>query len=208
MRCYSFETLVSYVDGSLDISAVPAVDSHLTSGCAACGEGVEWLRKTLHAMRTDDLQAPPRETVDNVLEYFRKVHRKSFLASVRRCVDAMLLFDSSRQPEYSGVRSVQGSGKQLLYQADHYDIDLRLHPAEPSEYTHIIGQIMVEDDRFDQVSGIPVHVSAARTLLWSTLTDTLGVFYLRSVPQGRYDLKVVLLDREIDIHDVVIDKAV
>lgn len=157
-------------------------------------------------MRTDDLQDPARASVDPLVRYFRATRKRPSPGRIRRLIEATLLFDSSQPLEFSEARSIQGGGKQLLYQADVYDIDIRSYPADPPDYTDLIGQVLAPGDDFDPVNAVPVYLCSGNESRLFTLTDPIGVFHLRKVPEGVYDLKLVLPNYEIAVRAISISR--
>ncbi|MBI3658684.1 MAG: hypothetical protein HY232_19995 [Acidobacteria bacterium] len=202
MACSSIETLVSYLEKTLDAASTQAVASHIDSGCSLCKGTLEWLQMVMQALHTNELKEPPRQTVDQLICHFKMAKRKPLWQPIRRLIAAALMFDSTQQLEFSDARSVQGNGKQLLYQAESYDIDIRFTPARPPNTTNIMGQVLPHESDFERVTAILIELYQGDSALLSTLTDHLGVFNLRKVPAGLYDFKIQLPDCILAIHAV------
>jgi hypothetical protein len=146
------------------------------------------LERLLELMRIDadrrDAEEPPAHVVQRALRLFRQ-RRQNAEPEPRRLV-ARLVFDSSVQPfAAAGVRALEAGGRQLVFSADEYDLDLRI-----SEHA-VRGQVL------GPCTGA-VTVTLQGPVVVGGAADELCQFALDDVPPGRYMLTVVLPDVTID----------
>jgi hypothetical protein len=119
-----------------------------------------------------------------------------------RQVIAVLQFDSFRTPQAYGVRQ-SGIGpevRQVLYNAEPYDLDLRIAPHDGGNW-QISGQVLGADDEDTIVGTIELSSTTPPT---SVPCNDLGEFVLPPVPAGRYRLTVRLPDLAITIESLEI----
>ncbi|MFP4439560.1 MAG: hypothetical protein ACLFVO_20145 [Chloroflexaceae bacterium] len=125
-------------------------------------------------------------------------------ADVLRQVIAVLQFDSFRTPQAYGVRQ-SGIGpevRQVLYNADTYDIDLRIAPHDGS--WQISGQVLGPDDEDTIVGTVEL---GSTTPLTSVPCNDFGEFVLPPVPAGSYRLIVRLPDLAITIESLEVGQS-
>jgi hypothetical protein len=109
--------------------------------------------------------------------------------------------------QLADVRSdlTQGSavaGRQMLFQAGDYDIDLRFEQAENSEVEEMIGQILPQEQRPAEISHFSTQLLRGETEIDRAQTDARGIFKFPRVPSGVYNLKIQVPEGEINIRDV------
>lgn len=208
MKCPSFDQLVDFVEERLPPEDQRAVLDHMGSGCRRCQPDVEWVRDILLVMRTDASQAPPDWVIEPLLDHFDKVIEEKTPVSAWKKLAAVLVFDSLQQAEFAGVRNVRALAKQLLYQTDAYDIDIRLNPTESPQFESIIGQVLPRGENSEKTAGAKIRVCLGDEDVCSTLTNKLGIFTIYKLPQGKYDFKVLMSGTEIVIYGVSTSKFI
>jgi hypothetical protein len=125
-------------------------------------------------------------------------------AAALRQVIAVLQFDSFRAPQAYGVRQsgIGSEVRQVLYNADPYDLDLRIAPHDGS--WQISGQVLGADDEDTIVGTVELSSTTPPT---SVPCNDFGEFVLPPVPAGRYRLTVRLPDRAITIEALEVGQA-
>jgi hypothetical protein len=125
-------------------------------------------------------------------------------AAALRQVIAVLQFDSFRAPQAFGVRQsgIGSEVRQVLYNADPYDLDLRIAPHDGS--WQISGQVLGPDDEDTIVGTVELSSTTPPT---SVPCNDFGEFVLPPVPAGRYRLTVRLPDRAITIEALEVGQA-
>jgi hypothetical protein len=125
-------------------------------------------------------------------------------AAALRQVIAVLQFDSFRAPQAYGVRqSATGSAvRQVLYNADPYDLDLRIAPHDGS--WQISGQVLGPDDEDTMVGTVALSSTTPPT---SVPCNDFGEFVLPPVPAGNYRLTIQLPDLAITIEALEVGQS-
>jgi len=125
-------------------------------------------------------------------------------AAALRQVIAVLQFDSFRAPQAYGVRQsgIGSEVRQVLYNADPYDLDLRIAPHDGS--WQISGQVLGPDDEDTIVGTVELSSTTPPT---SVPCNDFGEFVLPPVPAGNYRLTVRLPDRAITIEALEVGQA-
>jgi hypothetical protein len=101
---------------------------------------------------------------------------------------AVLKFDSSSVlPVAMGVRSIGSQTRQMLFSAEGRDIDLRIAPRAKgaSRQWDITGQVLGPDDNGS------VSLRGANCE-WSANLNDLSEFHIEDIPEGQYQLLVML----------------
>jgi hypothetical protein len=91
---------------------------------------------------------------------------------------AELVFDSFRQPVPAGARSSVTSGRQLLYESDGVDIDIRTHFDTDANRVFLTGQVLNPGEPNANMKGISVIVVDKSGALAQTVTTASGEFQL------------------------------
>jgi hypothetical protein len=112
-----------------------------------------------------------------------------------------LIFDSFKQPALAGARSARSAAapRQLLYSVDDYSIDLQIATSGSSR-ADLIGQILsAAEPGFESVSGISVGLTRKGKPVHQTATDEVGIFVIKKIDRGRYDLTIEARDMTISV---------
>lgn len=149
---------------------------HLDSGCRRCAKTVRLWKAVLSVADEETSYHPPEESLRQALGQFNLHRPPSLLERMAR--QAVLVFDSFRQPMPVGVRAVGPMPRQLLYKAGHYTLKLRVEPEPGSDRLSIVGQILDEQDATAALQNIGVLALEGSTMLDRTLTNSLGEFQL------------------------------
>jgi hypothetical protein len=115
-------------------------------------------------------------------------------------VFAVLKFDSlAASPVSLGVRSIGSTTRQMLFSAEGRDIDVRVAPRSMGNTRKwdIIGQVLGPDD-----NGSVSLRSSSRE--WSANLNDLSEFHIEDVPEGEYQLMVMLNGSVIVLPDLKI----
>src|SRR5262245_5859278 len=134
MSHINFETLLDYVEGSLNPETVSAVEAHLAQPCARCQALARQITELTQLMAHDKTAAPPQPLLKRMLAV---IHRRP--ATERPRIPAALIFDSWQHAPLAAVRGA-GQAQQLLFSAEGLDIDLHLTSSQ--DETTVRGQIL------------------------------------------------------------------
>jgi hypothetical protein len=113
---------------------------------------------------------------------------------------AVLKFDSmTASPVAMGVRSIGSATRQMLFSAEGRDIDVRIAPRTigNAQKWDVVGQVLGPDDN-GSVSLRSEHRE------WSANLNELSEFHIEDVPEGEYQLLVMLNGSVIVLPDLKI----
>jgi hypothetical protein len=182
-----FDQLVDLVDGRLSAEALERARAHL-AGCKRCAADVAWLEHLIGLMRNDTSVDAPADQIARVVGLF---HQRGNRAP-RRLV-ARMRFDSARQPQGIGLRSGFTAGRQLVFNADDIDLDLRISPAITG--WAVAGQLL------GNCHGGEVELYGAQGVARATLNQFCE-FKLPPIQAGVYTLTLHLEGTDLEIADL------
>jgi hypothetical protein len=184
----SFERLADLAERRLTPEESQMSQQHIAA-CDACGREWASLSNVIAAMRADTSEDAPRDLVFSVVSMFRAARPEK--PSLARRVLAALSFDSAQRTPAYGLRSgATAAARQMLFNAEGYDLDLRVATKN--------GQIAVSG----QVLGDDCAGSVAlenETVSVQTALNDLCEFTLPPVPSGVYTLRLRLSGLEVEI---------
>jgi hypothetical protein len=196
MAHLNFETLLNYVEGSLNPEAASAVEAHLNQPCTRCRALSGQIAELLHLMTHDNTVAPPQPLLQRMLAVVKR-----HTAPDRPRIPAALVFNSWQHAPLAAVRG-SGQAHQLLFSAEGLDIDLHLTSSQ--DETTVRGQILGSDQ--DKAQPAPVvNLYSGGDFVATTATDRLGQFVFQSIPAGTYELHIELDYADITIEGIRLD---
>lgn len=177
----SFEALVDVVTGHQPYSADLA--THL-SACEHCQQELQSIRLLIAMLRDMADVEVPRALLEKLNALMRQ---RSAQPPRRRWLQAILLFDSLRQPVAAGVRSARSTTRQLVFDIDGCKLDLRIR-------THLGRQHL--SGQFLGYTGSPpeVRLQSDNDTLQATINELL-VFEFPPVPERPHRLQIAFEDR-------------
>lgn len=189
-----YEILVSYLENTLSPLEQAKVDEHLSAPCPDCKRKVNQLRIVFDAAMTDKTVAPPVDVLNRAIA----IHQKQAKARANPILRALatLQFDSRQQLSAMPSRGAART-HQMLYSAQHVDIDLKITP-EHGEHD-LVGQILAEEKTDERSTAFVTLQNEAGESLKGVETDLFGQFAFRQVPSGTYDLLFDLGSQEVSI---------
>lgn len=202
VNCFTYQQLMDFAEGTLDPKDHQALLERIAGGCGRCREEADLLKTMVALMRSDRYGEAPAKVVNTTIGLFERLRKNLLPEQIKRRVQAWLAFDSLQQPALAGIRNAKGAGKQLLYKAEGYDIDLRFSPVDPGEFENVMGQILQQSSAAGMADTV-VSLSFEGQEVLMTTTDAFGIFIFRNLPpQKKYDLKITLPEVEIHIGEV------
>jgi hypothetical protein len=205
MTCVSLDEIVALIRGTIAPAEKANVQAHI-SGCTICAENQRWLSEMLAVTARDDSFDFSEETIAWSVAQFRAA---SASAPSKMQILARLVFDNLLPAQTVEVRSMAAPGisRQMLYQGGGYDVDLRLEQFETAGAILILGQIASTRAKPDELAGLTVemtrHDSAFGRLDNKTAeTDDRGMFRLRDVAPGEYDIVIHLPEGDFSINAI------
>jgi hypothetical protein len=179
-----FATLVDLAEGRRESDAQQT--AHL-SACARCAADRRWLEQTMTLMRTDDSTDAPAHVIDRAVRLMRPQEAGP---SLLRRVLATLSFDSAQMQPAFGLRAGQPAMRQLLFNAEGRDIDLRISGS--GDVWIVAGQVLGSCQR--GAARLRNADSDVQTEL-----NNLCEFALSPVAAGTYTLTLRLDDVEVEL---------
>jgi hypothetical protein len=185
----SFAQVVDLVEGRLSVADQAQAQAH-TAGCARCAAQFTWLARVIALMRADKGDDPPAQVVARAVDLFR-MRGTLDPVGVRQRRLAALHFDSWRTAPPLGVRGGARLDRQLLFNAEGCDVDVRIRRF--GEVWAVAGQVLGPDQ-----SG-QVTLQGASSTLQGVLNE-MSEFTLSPVSPGTYTLIVQLPSVEVEIN--------
>jgi anti-sigma factor RsiW len=180
-RHLNYGQLLDLEEGRLTASTAVPLHEHLAQ-CAACAERLATIQRTIAALHDDAGEDAPAYVIARAKRLLPQFRTQQAEPSPLRRVLAALNFDSfSVQPAY-GLRSGQTTARQMLFNADDHDLDLRITPA--GEQWVVAGQVLGPS------TGGTVTLDGPTTV--ETPLNDLSEFTLPPVPAGSYSLNITL----------------
>jgi hypothetical protein len=205
MECPSLISLLDCMQGQLPADERSAVLAHLSSDCPGCRDNQRWLEEVIQLASEDKSFEYSHETIQQVVSYF-KTRSATSSPSLPQFI-ARQIFDSFASNQLVNVRSdlagtLWVSGRQMLFHAAGYDIDLRFEQAEDSDDEELIGQILSEKQVLSGLTRLSVHLIKGETEIDIVKTDERGIFKFARVLAGVYNIKIQVPEGEIYIFEV------
>lgn len=191
MKCPTFERLIDFLDARLGSTPAAEVAAHLDSGCGSCSSDRDWYQALKRVAASDESLEPPAWVFKRALRVFEEAGRtRATVASRAGRLIASLLFDSASQPVMAEARSSAAEGRQLLYRAGDFCVDLQVMPVDQN-LLDITGQILREGEfLFESVAGLPLQLADTTGASYSRVTSDRGEFSINGIKPGRYDLRI------------------
>lgn len=182
----SLETLADIAEDRAIPASLEAAMAHVVT-CSACDDTLRRLRQLFLMMRSDTAADAPRDVLKSAIDIFSPPRRPPLPRII-----ATLIFDSRNASPAFGMRSLHTTSRQLLYEAQHTDLDLRI--TIQNEECVVAGQVLREGCAAGGVVEITGVTGSAEASL-----NELCEFTLPAIPLGNYSLRVRMQDVEIEI---------
>ena len=205
MGCLNLNNLADDARGLLSGDESGAIAAHLSSGCQPCREQHTWLSDVARLTAQDHSFEYPEWIIKRVVAQF-EAQSVTPLIKIRQFF-AQLIFDSLNPNQLVEVRSGaagmgQAAGRQMLYQAEGYDIDLRFEQSEDTNIEELIGQILPKQASGIELAGIHVQLIKNNQTIAQTLTNAQGIFKFAGLASGIYNLKISVPEGEINLEQL------
>jgi hypothetical protein len=171
------------------------MERHLASGCSECGSMLAFLRKvgqtasTEHAYEsaTSVLSAAARRVFAKPRQSSSGLDRA--IAALQTLI-ARLTYDSSLDLQPAGARALRGAGRQLLFEAGDFSIDLRVDRERDSMQMTLVGQIANQKGSESRIDNLPVLLLSGEKIVTQTTSNEFGEFFLEYVPRRNMRISV------------------
>jgi hypothetical protein len=199
MTCPEFDRLLDYADGRLLPESSCEVAAHLTHGCSRCNDDHRWYDRLLQISASDDSMEPPPWVLKRAVRLFDATRSQTVVRRHRGRIIAQLVLDSLRRPSLAGARSLELEGRQRLYRAGDYSIDLNVIVFD-ERGTELTGQVLRKGElMFESVGGLQLCLMRGRKKVVTTVTNIRGEFTIAAVDPGAFDLRVDVAEGAITI---------
>jgi anti-sigma factor RsiW len=194
----TFEQIVAYASGELDVAEASVVEAYLTAIPNASADAA-MLREVIDTLRADDTVPPTAEAVRRALAAWSVRRAGKILDWLRQAehVVADVVFDNRDRLAMPGFRGA-ASTCQLAYKSSSGRVDLQARriPRSPNGWWRLRGQVSQADT--PAIGSVAIVSSGTQEAVAVTKPDRYGRFKMDS-PPGVYDLLV-----ELDFGDRVI----
>jgi hypothetical protein len=178
MKHFDIWEWADYVRGLADDVHRPAMDAHLSSGCARCARTASTFRSVTAIAGGEAGHEPP----EHAIRYAQAVYSlfRPETTSLPRLL-ARLVHDSRREPLPAGIRAQTRLSRHALYEAGSYYLDLQLDLQRASGPVTLVGQLT---DRHNPSAhtAVPVWLMHQKSVVASALCDRFGEFQLEYMP--------------------------
>ncbi len=212
MRCLSLDHLTDFLRGLVVGTERARIQEHLASGCPHCLQNQQWLLEVKRIAPLDDSFEFPAALTAHILSWMPA--KPTVERTPLRTLIAQLLFDSFAPLPLAEARSAAvmdanagtSVGRQLLYQVEQYDVDLRIE--KNVEAYELLGQVLLENLNQSELTGLSVYLRDDETPVRSTMTDAEGMFRFTHLAPKSYQLNIVLGEDMIEIPNIVMSNQI
>jgi hypothetical protein len=197
--CPSLEELLGLIHETLESRTKTEVVNHLAT-CSKCVQNQRWLSELLDLTATDESFDFPEDVIQWSVAQFKGAAASS---PSRLQIFAKLVFDNLMPAPAAGVRSTAppSGARQMLYNTGNYDVDIRIEQLSDMSRFHLIGQVMTTENTASQLEGLIIRLTGGASDA-SAVTDARGMFHLRSIKPGDYDLIITVPEGDIVINAI------
>jgi hypothetical protein len=206
MDCATLDDILALIQGTMDVAAKAGIQAHMSSGCKTCAENHRWLTQMLAVTSKDNSFNFSEETIGWSVAQFKAA---SASAPTRMQILARLVFDNLLPSRPVEVRSMAAPAvsRQMLYHAVGYEVDLRVEQFEASSANLVLGQIVSTAKKPNELTGLSVEMTRhgsgfGQQDTKQTETDARGMFRLRDVTPGEYDIVIYVSEGNLTINAI------
>ena len=192
-----------FVRGVLDPETEARMRDQLKAGSSKTRKMVLLLNRVAAVGQSDAEMAIPEyalRSVKAIGSLQRPRVKEAPKTPLLRFLPFEIIFDSLGLPAPAGARFVQASHRQLTFKAEDFTVDVRLEHENGPNGTVIVGQLLLQADEAQPVSGIPVLVLSDDQIVGRSLTSRFGEFQAEGLPRAPLSLSLLVSDEEcIDV---------
>ena len=188
------QALYDFVTGVAGMAGMDANAHRHVEECEQCRTDAGWLRWLAAFGIREKQYDPPAWAAANAGNLFRL--KKPGLVTIAKEIVASLVYDSFNEPLPLGVRQRDLPARQALYKTDSLQLDLKIEVGD--EKGLIIGQIVADKSDVD-IAGLQIELTDKGEVISKSRTNALGEFVFEGLPNGNYELQVVLSDTMVKL---------
>ena len=188
MKHFVTEEWVDYVNQAGSQEKRNEMQAHLNSGCKHCEKAASLWQKVHRVASGEAGFQPPVDATRMVkTAYFTAGYPQT---RKLRDIVAEAIFDSYLAPATAGVRSSGSLGRQILYKADPYQIDVQIESKPGESRICVTGQLMDVSRPGIVGSDVRVTLSNRRGNVVQTVTNKFGEFRGEIENLGDLELRI------------------
>ncbi len=189
MKHFTTEEWIDFVNQMAPHKKQETMRKHLEGGCKGCQEKFALWQKVRSTAVSEANYQPPADAV----RLAKAAYASASIAGQEEGAKSLVevLFDSFLQPEVAGVRSRATGGRQMLYRADSFQIDLQIEPKPGSNHVIVTGQMMDVSTPEIVSRGVQIKLSNFRENVIHTVTNEFGEFCCEMDNSGDLELSVL-----------------
>lgn len=195
MRHYEVGEWADYTRNLLSRDDRAEMEQHIAGGCAECAATLAFLQKVsetasaehIYESASSALSAAARRAFVKPQPSASGLER---IASALQTLVARLTYDSALDLQPAGARSSRAAGRQMLYEAGDFSLDLRVDRERDSMQVTLVGQIASQKDAKSQLANLPVELVSGKKIIAQTTSNEFGEFSLEYVPRRNMWLSV------------------
>ncbi|HYR88368.1 MAG TPA: hypothetical protein VE422_30090 [Terriglobia bacterium] len=180
------ETALDFLEGRLENGQETLWKQHLEV-CGRCAEYLSGWKQFLTTIKRSHLKSPSDQSLDRAVHLFPP--EPDELVPRLRCVLAAVIFDSFLEPDLVGARGVSNDMRQLVLQAEDFDIHVQIW--NEGGQRQMLGQ-MLPMSREPLADTARFHLLRNGKRLETMAADELGEFHFDDLPDGTLSLQVDL----------------
>lgn len=214
MQCPTLELLTDFLRDLVMGPERATIQDHLATGCPRCQQNQEWLGEVKRIAPLDNSFEFPEALTARIIAWMptkmptKMSAKPAAERTPLRTLIAQLLFDSFAPPPMAEARfaavmdeNVSSSvGRQLLYQVEDYNVDLRIE--KNADAYELLGQVLPEDPTSTELAGLSVQLRRAEIAGVTAITDAEGMFRFTDLMPNSYELRIVLGENTIEIPEI------
>ncbi len=172
----------------LDDASPSAATAHLAT-CVACRAEADGLRQLASDLTIAQASSPSADALSRYRSLFSHVQQQpSLLRRMAAQMRAVLAWDSRQQVALQGVRSGAATAYRQLYTAD--DVEVELMVERSGRGRRVEGDLIADEMGGRNEVALVELIAAGDRALYTTETDTHGLFRFDSVTPGTYRMVV------------------
>jgi hypothetical protein len=190
MKHYSSEQWADYLRATAPKRTMAEMKRHLETGCKRCEQAAGMWTTVLELAHKETGYQPPDSAVRMAKSYFAMCRIEEKQAMIPRL--ASLVFDSLRQPQLAGVRSMGSVPQHYLYRSGNLLVDVWMETVNPPATAALAGQILDMTSPTPAVKDMMVILRSGNAEVSATRTNQFGEFHLEIGERSSEDLHLTV----------------
>ena len=189
---FDSEKALDLVDGTMSDAERRFWNKHLEN-CIDCNDDLVVWKSLTVLLRGDSLVDAPEDAIVLSKGIFDKPRKTMEVQPLLQQVIATVIFDSSAQPAFAGIREIglagQATVRQMVLRAADFDVRIRVSSFE--DRRDLLGQILPLRNA-NLIHDARVHLRKGEDRVGTAKANDMGEFQFDDVPQGMLSLQIDL----------------